>query len=193
MLNLNWHSPNVQLIADARLGNLYRKDSIRWEDFHLNPLSLKAVDSLVIDTTLNILTKENTSSHCFHKTQKTPKWLCGAKSLHWQRGESWIGGESILGWTSVCWRLLIKWTECVVEAPGESHQEGSLGAFCWCDITLFPVMWVIPAQEPLAITGVSLMYFRHCRSLIIAFQWQVFCCRTSTDVCIDPVLQWWRS
>lgn len=55
----------------------------------------------------------------------------------------------------------------------------SLGVFCWCDITLFPVMWVIPAQETLAITELSLylsipVTARHCRSLIMAFQSQVF-------------------
>lgn len=58
---------------------------------------------------------------CFQKTRVTPKRLCGAQSWHWQRGESWIGGKTILGWSLVCWRLLIMSSECVAEAPSGSQ------------------------------------------------------------------------
>lgn len=167
-----------QLLADVSLGNNFKKDWIQSENLYL----MDFIDS-----------NEFIRRHCFHSTHETPEWLCGAQSLHLPRGEWWLGGKTVLGWTLACWRLLIMSTERVVEASGESHQEASLGVFCWCDITLFPVMWVIPAVDTLAITEVSGMHFLHRRSLIMAFQRQVFCCHTSTDVCIDPVLHWLRS
>lgn len=73
--------------------------------------------------------------------------------VNWCENNSWLNFSFSLlssinvGW--VCcggaWRKLLG-----------LRAFASLGVFCWCDITLFPVMWVIPAQETLAITELSL-------------------------------------
>lgn len=75
--------------------------------------------------------------------------------VNWWENNSWLNFSFSLlssinvGW--VCcggaWRKLLG-----------LRAFASLGVFCWRDITLFPVMWVIPAQEALAITELSLMY-----------------------------------
>lgn len=105
------------------------------------------------------------SPHCFHETHETPEWLHGFWNItssyiqwwvvNWWENNSWLNFSFSLlssinvGW--VCcggaWRKLLG-----------LRAFASLGVFCWRDITLFPVMWVIPAQETLAITELSLMY-----------------------------------
>lgn len=99
--------------------------------------------------------------------------------------------KTILGWTLVCWRLLIMLTERVVggacrklsdmEPALECFSDVTLHCFTWCELYLHTTrrrLWCIP------VTAAALSWRFSCR---------FSCCHTSTDVCIDPVLHWWRS